>query len=74
MEQRYNIRQATGIWQPITEVKRRVEEASPASARTVEIERASLQDHLRWMTEAGFDHAECFWHDGRRALMGAFRD
>jgi tRNA (cmo5U34)-methyltransferase len=74
MEQRYAIRQATGIWQPITEVKRRIEDAQPASTRTAEIERASLQDHLDWMRDAGFDHTECFWHDGRRALMGAFRD
>ena len=75
MEQRFNIRQATGTWQPIIEVKRRMEEAvSGAPAPNVDYQRSTLNDHMEWMRAAGFDHVECFWHDGRRALMGGLRD
>jgi tRNA (cmo5U34)-methyltransferase len=75
MEQRYHIRKATGVWQPITEVKRQLAEADKAAPTlSADAIRSSLQDHLGWMTDAGFDNVECFWHDGRRALMGAFRD
>ncbi len=75
MEQRYHIRKATGVWQPITEVERQLVEAGrQPPSRPGETTRSSLQDHLGWMSDAGFDHVECFWHDGRRALMGAFRD
>ena len=75
MEHRYHIRRATGVWQPIVEIQRQLEDAGlTPPARPGEATRSSLQDHLGWMKDAGFDHVECFWHDGRRALMGAFRD
>ena len=79
MDQRYRMRQETGIWFSFDEVTRRVNEVSPIprggvmSPADPDEERASLENHLRWLTEVGFDQAECFWHDGRRALMGAFR-
>jgi hypothetical protein len=36
-------------------------------------EAATVGNQLRWLQEAGFDEAECFWRDGRDALIGAFR-
>lgn len=32
----------------------------------------SLFDHLTWLQEAGYDAVECFWRDGRQALIGAY--
>ncbi|HEY3116937.1 MAG TPA: hypothetical protein VGK54_09360, partial [Chloroflexota bacterium] len=47
---------------------------SPADLdRMATHEPATLANQLRWLTEAGFDEAECFWRDGRDALMAAFR-
>ena len=74
MEHRYRIRQSTGVWQPIAEVQSQIVSTATPATRTAEREPASLQDHLGWLSEAGFDQVECFWHDGRRALLGAFRD
>lgn len=74
MEHRYHLRQATGVWHPLADVATKVGTVGTPPPPKGEREPASLQDHLGWMTEAGFDHVECFWHDGRRALMGAFRD
>jgi SAM-dependent methyltransferase len=31
---------------------------------------ASLQAHLSWMVNAGFDPVECFWRSGNRAIFG----
>lgn len=36
-------------------------------------EPATVANQLRWLHEAGFDEAECFWRDGRDVLIGAFR-
>jgi tRNA (cmo5U34)-methyltransferase len=78
MDQRYRLRQETGVWYPIDEVQRRLDEvAGPrrAGTRTLDPdeEPRSLENNLRWLSEAGFGQVECFWHDGRRALMGAFK-
>lgn len=74
MEHRYLIRQSTGVWQPVAEVERRLNEAASTPTASSAREPSSLEDHLAWLREAGFDPVECFWHDGRRALMGGFRD
>jgi tRNA (cmo5U34)-methyltransferase len=74
MEQRYQLRRSTGVWQPIAEVERQVAESSQRDNSHGEVEQASLGDHLSWLAEAGFGQVECFWHDGRRALVGGFRD
>jgi tRNA (cmo5U34)-methyltransferase len=71
MEHRYHLRQSTGVWAPLSQLE---QAGARTSSRLDEVEPATLQDHLAWMAEAGFDEVECFWHDGRRALMGAFRD
>jgi hypothetical protein len=33
----------------------------------------SLDQQLKWLRDAGFDSAKCFWDGGRRALLGGFR-
>ena len=34
----------------------------------------SLENHLAWLSEAGFAHAQCFWQgEERRAVFGGFR-
>jgi SAM-dependent methyltransferase len=33
----------------------------------------ALLDHLRWLLDAGFAAAECFWRQDRQALVGGFR-
>jgi hypothetical protein len=30
---------------------------------------ATLADHLRWLTDAGFSEVDCLWKDGRQALL-----
>lgn len=48
-------------------------EASGAAQRISSQEPATLANQLRWLTEAGFSQVECFWRDGHRALIGAYR-
>lgn len=72
MDQRFHTRQSTGVWQPIEIIERDLEQER-SSIIDDGIEPASLQNHLRWLAGVGFDDVECFWHDGKRALMGAFR-
>ena len=36
-------------------------------------EPATLENQLRWLREAGFDEAECFWKDQRQAAIGGYR-
>jgi tRNA (cmo5U34)-methyltransferase len=43
--------------------------AGPIASR----EPATLVNQLRWLAEAGFSEVECFWRDGRRALIGGYR-
>lgn len=45
--------------------------AAGSSARTVE--RASLEQQLSWLREAGFVEVDCFWKEMRRAIIGGFR-
>ena len=32
----------------------------------------SVQQHLNWLTDAGFDAVDCFWRDNQRVLIGAY--
>ena len=41
------------------------------STRT--ITRASLEQQLRWLREAGFQEVECCWKERRHAIIGGFR-
>ena len=36
-------------------------------------EAISLEAQLRWLREAGFREVECFWKEGRSAIIGGFR-
>jgi cyclopropane fatty-acyl-phospholipid synthase-like methyltransferase len=45
--------------------------AQPASAGSGGVSR-SLQDHLSWLWQAGFDAVECFWRQDARALIGGY--
>lgn len=33
----------------------------------------SLNQQLKWLREAGFEKAKCFWDGGRRAVVGGFK-
>jgi ubiquinone/menaquinone biosynthesis C-methylase UbiE len=36
-------------------------------------EAISLEEQLRWLREGGFREVECFWKEGRSAIIGGFR-
>jgi tRNA (cmo5U34)-methyltransferase len=74
MEQRYRVRQETGRWPALVDVAPQVASYGVPQVSEAVDEPASLANQLLWLTEAGFRQSECFWHDGYRALMGAFRD
>ncbi len=45
-----------------------------ATAQTsYSLEAISLEEQLRWLREAGFREVECFWKEGRSAIIGGFR-
>ena len=33
----------------------------------------SKEDQLTWLKQAGFQDVQCYWEDGRRALVGGYR-
>ena len=33
----------------------------------------SKEDQLTWLEQAGFQDVQCYWEDGRRALVGGYR-
>jgi tRNA (cmo5U34)-methyltransferase len=50
----------------------------PAAATTAgqmshQHEAIPLEEQLRWLREAGFREVECFWKEGRSAIIGGFR-
>jgi tRNA (cmo5U34)-methyltransferase len=73
----------TGQWRTLAEVqadlgtrRRRADagaEATGAAERIASHEPATLTNQMRWLSEAGFDEVDCFWRDGHRALIGAYR-
>jgi len=73
----------TGRWHGLAEVEAEIgsgrlpsavgAQATGAADRIASQEPATLANQLRWLAEAGFSEAECFWRDGRRALIGAYR-
>ena len=73
----------SGKWRTLAEVEPEVRfrprradagaEETGAAERIAAHEPATLVNQLRWLSEAGFDEAECFWRDGHRALIGAYR-
>lgn len=51
---------------------------SPTAAATAgrashKREAISLEEQLRWLREGGFQEVECFWKEGRSAIIGGFR-
>ena len=83
MARRHKLFAQTGQWRTLAEVEaergarpRRAEvgaENTGAAGRISSHESATLANQLRWLSEAGFDEVECFWRDGHRALLGAYR-
>jgi ubiquinone/menaquinone biosynthesis C-methylase UbiE len=76
MDYRLRIRQETGLWQPLDGLISKVDvpplySVSPLDEQ--QLEPTSLANLMSWLVEAGFSQIECFWHDGLRALMGAFK-
>lgn len=73
----------TGRWPGLAEVEAELDsrrrpaaigaEATGVAGRIASQEPATLANQLRWLAEAGFSEVECFWRDGRRALIGAYR-
>jgi ubiquinone/menaquinone biosynthesis C-methylase UbiE len=74
MDRRYRRHEDTGAWTTLAEVEA---EAPPRGGRlgaaVAAEEPATLANQLRWLMEAGFDEADCFWRDARRAIIGAYR-
>jgi tRNA (cmo5U34)-methyltransferase len=83
MARRQQAYEETGHWLPLEDVpdRRRMGRnpraqgaASEADQQRIAAhEAATVGNQVRWLQEAGFDEAECFWRDGRDALIGAFR-
>ena len=77
MDYRLRVRQETGRWEPLDGLM--AQAAVPPFFDVVRaiddepLEPTSLANNLAWLQEAGFTQVECFWHDGLRALMGAFK-
>ena len=46
---------------------------SGAEQSATAVARATLEQQLRWLREAGFDDVECFWKEMRSAIIGGFR-
>lgn len=44
-----------------------------AGASGRRVERASLEEQLCWLREAGFVEVDCFWKEMRHAIIGGFR-
>ena len=74
MERRAKEYEATGVLKTLREVESEISRR-PREARGDDAvgEPGTLANQLRWLREAGFDTAECFWRDGRRALIGGFK-
>jgi SAM-dependent methyltransferase len=73
MDERYRIRQKTGRWQSLDRIEAGAAIGAVQAPEDAECVPASVENHLRWLAESGFREAECFWHDGLRALIGALK-
>jgi tRNA (cmo5U34)-methyltransferase len=83
MERRHELFTQSGQWRTLAEVEPEVRfrrgrgeagaEETGAAERLRSHEPATLVNQLRWLQEAGFAEVECFWRDGRRAILGAYR-
>lgn len=47
--------------------------AATAGRASHQREAISLEAQLRWLREGGFQEVECFWKEGRSAIIGGFR-
>lgn len=77
MDYRLRVRQETGRWEPLDGLVERAD-VPPVfkvfdTSDEEQLVPTSLANNLTWLQEAGFTQVECFWHDGLRALMGAFK-
>jgi len=73
MDERYRIRHETGRWESLSRIEAGATIGAVQAAGDAECVPASVENHLRWLREVGFREAECFWHDGLRALIGAHK-
>jgi tRNA (cmo5U34)-methyltransferase len=77
MDYRLRVRQETGRWEPLDGLVERADVPSVFKVFDANEDdpmmASPLANNLAWLQEAGFTQVECFWHDGLRALMGAFK-
>jgi tRNA (cmo5U34)-methyltransferase len=73
MDERYRIRHETGRWESLERIEAGANSGAVQAPADAECVPASVENHLRWLQEAGFREAECFWHDGLRALVGGLK-
>jgi tRNA (cmo5U34)-methyltransferase len=85
MERRRRAYEETGRLQPLAAIAstrgrdRRPGSDMHAEPEPADLERlashepATLTNQLKWLREAGFAEAECFYREGRRAIIGGFR-
>lgn len=83
MARREQLYEETGRWTSLNELPARSRSGrNPAADREPaqdDLDRleahepATVANQLRWLLEAGFDEAECFYRQGRDVLIGAFR-
>lgn len=83
MDRRQQLHEATGCWQPLSDVLAQSGAGRGPHAhgrpREEDLQRmaahqpATLANQLRWLLEAGFDEADCFSREEGSTLIGAFR-
>jgi hypothetical protein len=83
MARRQQLYEETGRWTPLSELATRARSGRNPHAdrppsqgdldRMASHEPATVTNQVRWLLEAGFDEADCFWLENRDALIGAFR-
>jgi ubiquinone/menaquinone biosynthesis C-methylase UbiE len=83
MTRRQRVFDETGKWLPLTseEVQGGARRRQQAHGEPTQEDLARISAHapnalanqLGWLVADGFNEAECFWRDGNRAILGAFR-
>lgn len=82
MGRRRRLYEQTGEWRSLANLEAEVAarrrsrpqsaEGSDVSDRMSSHDPATVTNQLRWLLEAGFSQAECFWRDSRRAIIGGY--
>lgn len=83
MDRRHELYEQTGRWTPLNDLpapsrfganpQAHGEASHEDLERIASHEPATVANQLNWLREAGFDEVDCFWREGRDALIGAFR-